>query len=76
MAPIVAALKIEEAAFVEKGWSAAQMATIKELCDRVVQYLGKRVRESYNPKEIRVMRCCQNMDALHDFKVNFISYLT
>merc|ERR1719183_3321264 len=68
MTPVVAALKIEEAAFVEKGWTEEQMATIKQLCDRVVLYLGKRVQKSNHPKEIRVMQCCQNMDALHDFK--------
>ena len=72
MTPIIAALKLEEAHFVEKGWTAKQMATIKKLCDRVVMYLYERVRKASDPQEIHVMQCCQNMDALHDFKVHFL----
>ena len=68
MAPSVSAFKDCEAHFVETDWTEDDMNIIQEHRARVVSYLGSRVQKAAEREQIRIMRCCINMDVLHDFK--------
>ena len=69
MRPSVKAFNICLKHFVEnEGWSDEQQATILEHRDIVVEYLGQRIHAVGDPEKQNIMRCCLEMDALHDFK--------
>ena len=66
--PSVSALKECQEHFVAHGWTSDDVSIIEEHAELVISYLGSRVQEAFNPKQIRIMRSCINMDVLHDFK--------
>ena len=66
----IAFFKKCEKCLLRKGsWTPEDDQLIAQHGEIVLQYLKKRIQDSFDHQEIRVMTCCLRMDVLHDFEV-------